>query len=386
MDFSLSNRQEEIKRETLDFAREHFNNDLVERDKNQQFDRDLWRIAGRHKLMGLCIPKQFGGRGLDPLTTVIALEAFGEGCEDGGLCFAIAAHLFAVVVPIWIFGSDQQHQRYLPNLCDGTWLAANAMTESTSGSDAFNLDTSAEATDGNGETSQFKLNGRKSYVSNAPNADVLLTYASTDRSKGFFGGLSSFILNRAEHNYKVSEPIDKMGVRTCQMGEVSFENLIVNHSELLGKVGGGGPIFNHSMEWERACLGAVHLGVMNRMLSKAVFFTKKRMSSGGPIGQNQAISHTLSDLKTRLEAARLLTYQSAWKLGKSKRSIALDASMTKLNVSELFKDFSLSLCQIYAGEAYVNNHEVERIMRDALGGTIYSGTSEVQKNIISKFI
>lgn len=386
MDFSLSNQQEDIQRQTFNFAREHFNHGLVERDKNQQFDRNLWRLAGKHKLMGLCIPEQFGGRGLDPLTTVIALEAFGEGCEDGGFCFAIAAHLFATVVPIWTFGSEEQRQHYLPKLCDGTWIAANAMTELTSGSDAFKLATSAIDISAEDEGTQFKLSGRKSYVSNAPNADVLLTYASTDDSKGFFGGLSSFILNKADHAYKVSEPIDKMGVRTCQMGDVLFENLIVDSSDLLGKVGGGGPIFNYSMEWERACLGAVHLGVMKRLLRKTVSFTRQRISSGAPIGQNQAISHTLSDLHTRLEAARLLTYQSAWKLGKSKRSMALDASMTKLNVSELFKDFSLSLCQIYAGKAYVNNHEVERIMRDALGSTIYSGTSEVQKNIISKLI
>ncbi|RBP52968.1 acyl-CoA dehydrogenase family protein [Arenicella xantha] len=386
MDFSLTEQQEKIKGETLDFARAHFNNDLIERDKNQKFDRDLWRTAGKHKLMGLCIPEQYGGRGLDPLTTVVALEAFGEGCEDGGFCFAIAAHLFATVVPIWIFGSDEQRQHYLPNLCDGTWVAANAMTELTSGSDVFNLATAAVDISAGDETREFELNGHKTYVSNAPHADILLTYASTDYSKGFFGGISSFILNKSEHNFKVSEPIDKMGARTCQMGEVVFENLIVSHSALLGNVGGGGTVFNRSMEWERVCLGATHLGVMNRMLAKAVSFTKRRMSSGVPIGQNQAISHALSDLRTRLEAARLLTYQSAWKLGKSKRGMALDASMTKLSVSELFKDFSLIICQIYAGEGYVNNHEAERVMRDALGSTIYSGTSEVQKNIISKLI
>jgi len=385
MNFALSKQQEKVQHDILHFAQAHFNEDLVERDKNQIFERSLWKLTGEQKLMGLCIPEQYGGKGYDPLTTVIALEAFAQGCEDGGLCFAIAAHLFASAVPIWAFGSEEQRQSYLPKLCDGSWIAANAMTESSSGSDAFDLATAATLKSSVVEANQFELNGHKTYVTNGPNADVLLTYASTNKDKGFFGGISCFILNKTDHAFKVSTALDKVGVRTCHMSEVFYDRLTVNESALLGKVGAGGPIFNHSMEWERICLGAIHLGVMKRMLDKTVEFTKQRKSGGKSIGDNQAVSHTLSELRTRLECAKLLTYQSAWKLGQSQR-VALDASMTKLTVSELFKDFALSLSQIYAGQAYVNNHEVGRMMRDALGSTIYSGTSEVQKNIISKLI
>ncbi len=389
MDFSLSTDQQQIKQSMFEFAHERFNHDLIERDKNQLFERKLWRLAGEKKVTGLCIPQEYGGLGYDPLTTMIALEAFAEGCEDGGFCFAISAHLFASTVPILQFGTKEQQRDYLPKLCDGTWIAANAMTEVNSGSDAFNMASTATMKSNADQSAQlptyFELNGHKPYVSNGPNADIVLAYVNTNKEKGFFGGISCFILRKDEHSFIASNAIDKLGVRTCPLGEVSFDQLNVDSSCLLGKVGAGGPIFNHAMIWERVCLSAIHLGTMSRLLKRAMAFTKARQSGGQAIGAYQNISHSLAELHTRLESVRLLAYQSAWKLGQSKNA-SLDASMTKLAVSELFQDFALSLCEIYAAQGYVNNHEVQRIMRDALGSKIYSGTSDVQKNIIAKLI
>lgn len=380
MEFSFSSYQKEVQQEILEFARAHLNENVQARDQNQFFDRSLWNKLGEIKLPGLCIPKEYGGRGFDPLTSVLALEAFGEGCEDGGLCFAVSAHLLACCVPIWLHGSEEQKSSILPKLCNGTWIAGNAMTEPHSGSDTYDLKTMAGKSGG-----QYILNGHKSYVSNGPVADVLVTYASTNAGKGFFGGISAFALNTKETGAQLSKSIDKMGVRTCQMGEVSFNDLKIPGDSILGQEGGGGIIFNQSMEWERICLGAIHLGTMKRVLDKTTDFIRKRKSGGKSIGDYQAISHQLADLKVGLEASKLLIYQAAWKLGNEER-VTLHASMTKLFVSEFFKGFASKIFQIYAGKAFRENHEAERLLRDAMASTIYSGTSEVQRNIIAKLI
>lgn len=380
MDFSITPYQEEIQQEVLAFSRQHLNESIGQRNKEQFFDRQLWGKLGELKLPGLCIPEVYGGRGLDPLTTVLALEALGEGCEDGGLCFGISAHLLACCVPIWLHGSEEQKNTLLPRLCDGTWIAANAMTESQSGSDSFNLLTTATE-----KGDHFILDGHKNYISNGPVADILITYASTDSAKGFFGGISAFILDVKAYEVGLSGPIEKMGIRSCQMGEATFNNLKVPGNAVLGKIGGGGMIFNQSMEWERICLGAIHLGAMNRVLKNTLNFVKNRQSGGRPIGDYQAVSHQLVDLKAGLEASKLLLYKAAWKLGSTKM-VTMEASVSKLFVSEFFKEFASKIFQIYAGKAFRENHEAERLLRDAMASTIYSGTSEVQRNIIAKMM
>lgn len=378
MDFSITTEQQDIKEEIIAFARAHMNENIQERDKHQIFDRTLWNKLGALKIQGLCIPETYGGKGYDPLTTVLALEALGEGCEDGGMSFAIAAHLLACCVPIWKYGTEEQKKTYLPKLSNGTWIAANAMTEEQSGSDAYNLTTTAVKSGNN-----YILKGRKSFVSNGPVADVLVTYASTNKDKGFFGGISAFLLQKDKDIFHASSAVDKTGIRTCLSATVDFENLEVSKNSLIGQEGGGGPIFHRSMEWERICLGAIHLGAMKRMLDKTVEFVRTRESSGKPIGEHQSISHQLANLRVKLEAARLMTYQGAYQLNTTTH-IGINASMVKLMVSETYKEFSSSIFQIYAGAAYQNNHEAERMLRDALGSTIYSGTSEVQRNIIAK--
>lgn len=380
MDFLITQQQVEIQEAVKAFAHTYLNHDVAFRDRQQLFDRSLWAKLGDLKMQGLCIPEEYGGKGYDPLTTVLALEALGEGCEDGGLCFALGAHLFACCVPIWLYGSQEQKKKYLPKLCDGTWIAGNAMTEPSSGSDAYELNTTASMVE-----DAFELHGCKTYISNGPVADFLVTYACTDVQKGFFGGITAFLLDLSQYDVELTAAIDKMGVRTCQMGEAKFDKLKVNKDAVIGKPGAGGMIFNRSMEWERTCLGAIHLGAMQRVLNNTIQFVKQRNSGGKPIGEYQAISHQLASLKVRLEAARLMTYQAAWKLEQSK-GLGMEASSIKLFVSETFREFAMAIFQIYAGKAFRENHEAERLVRDAMGSTIYSGTSEIQRNIIAKLM
>lgn len=376
MHFGRSSTQEKLRQKIIDFSQQELGKDMERRDDEGTFDQEGWNKCGEHLLPGLVVPQEWGGMGLTALDTLIALEALGYGSRDHGLNFAIAAHLLACVVPIVHHGSTAQKEKYLPLLSRGEWMASNAMTEPTSGSDAFQLQTTAVLT-----PKGYTLNGVKSFAANAPLAQLVLTYAVTNPDKGFYGGITPFLLEQNQHHYQCTS-INKTGLRTCSTGKIEMTDTLVTEDQVLNQPGSGGIIFTQSMEWERICLGAIHLGAMQRLLEQTITYVKRRKSGGQPIGKYQSISHQLADMQTQLEAAKLLSYRSAWKLDQ-KQKVAQDAAMTKLMVSELYKDMSVRLVQIYASTAYERGHEVERNLRDALSATLYSGTSEVMRNIVA---
>ena len=380
MDFELSSEQQQIRQTIIDFATKELNNDVIERDRNQKFPHDLWLKCGELGLQGLPVDVEYGGSGFDPVTTAVALEALGYGSKDAGLNFAICAHLLACVVPLWRFGTDEQKKAYLPALCSGHLIAVNGATEHSGGSDVFSMKSTARKTDAN-----YVINGVKIFSSNGPVADIAMIYAMTDPDKGFFGGLSCFVLEK-ESGFSSGQVFEKMGLRTCKIGELLVDDVTVNESKRLGKEGAGGMIFNYSMEWERICIAACHVGTMRRILDETVAYVKeRRQGSGGHIGQHQAVSHKLADIKIRLEASRLLVYQAASKLDRS-RSVGLDASMAKVFVSESLVKAAMDCVQTLGGNGYMVEYEMERILRDSVASTIYSGTSEIQRNIIAKWL
>ena len=380
MEFSVSDEQKLLREQIVRFARQELNKDVPERDRKEVFSRELWKKCGEMGLPGLPVPEEYGGSGLDPLSTVMALEAFGYGCHDGGLVFSVAAHLFSCVVPIWKHASEEQKRRYLPGLCDGSLIGGNATSEPGSGSDAFSLKTRAEP-DGNG----FRLNGTKMFISNGPVADVMLVYAMTDSKKGYYGGVTAFLVESQTKGYRVSQKFEKMGLRTSPLAELVFEDMYVGPETILARVGGGATLFTQSMDWERVGLFASHIGLMERLLEKSVEYAQTRQQFGQPIGKFQAISHRIADMKVRLEAARLLTYRAGWRLDRVK-SAAFDASMAKLFVSEALVESALATVQIHGGNGFMVEYEVERALRDSIGSTIYSGTSEMQRNIIARWL
>lgn len=380
MDFSFTEEQKLLREEITRFAQQELNENVAQRDREQIFARELWQKCGAMKLPGLPVPEEYGGAGLDSFSTVIALEALGHGCHDSGLVFSICAHLLACVIPIWKFGNEEQKRRYLPGLCNGEMIAVNAMSEPGSGSDAFAMRTRAVA-EGNG----FRLNGVKTFASNGPVADLAVTFAVTDAEKGYHGGITTFLVEKNTPGFRSSKKMEKMGLRTSPIGELVYEEVFVPAEAVLGKVGAGATHFTHSMDWERACLVAGHLGVMERLLKKSVEQARTRTQFGQPIGKYQAISHKIADMKVRLEASRLLTYKAAWELEKS-RSVALDACIAKLFVSEALLQTALEAVQIFGGYGFMTEYEVERSVRDAVGSTIYSGTSEMQRNIIARWL
>jgi len=379
MDFELSSEQQQIRQTIIDFATKELNNDVVERDRDQHFPRDLWLKCGELGLQGLPVDVEYGGSGFDPVTTAVALEALGYGSKDAGLNFAICAHLLACVVPLWRFGTDKQKKAYLPALCSGHLIAVNGATEHSGGSDVFSMKSTARKIDAN-----YVINGVKIFSSNGPVADIAMIYAMTNPDKGFFGGLNCFVLEK-ESGFSSGQVFEKMGLRTCKIGELLVDDVTVNESKRLGKEGAGGIIFNYSMEWERICIAACHVGTMRRILDETIAYVKERRQGTGHIGQHQAVSHKLADIKIRLEASRLLVYQAASKLDRS-RSVGLDASMAKVFVSESLVKAAMDCVQTLGGNGYMVEYEMERILRDSVASTIYSGTSEIQRSIIAKWI
>jgi alkylation response protein AidB-like acyl-CoA dehydrogenase len=331
-------------------------------------------------LTGLPVEEAYGGAGLDPLSTAIALEAFGYGCEDGGLVFSVCAHLLACVIPVWKHGSDTQKARYLSDLAGGKLLAVNAMTEPDTGSDAFAMRTRAVA-DGDA----FLINGTKTFSTNGPDAELALVYAMTDTEKGFHGGVTAFLVPAGTPGFRPGQRFEKLGLRTSPIGELVFDNVRVPADAVLGRVGGGAVIFTESMDWERACLVAAHVGTMQRLLERAVEYARSRRQFGQLIGKYQAISHRIADMRIRLEAAQLMTYKAAAQLDVS-RMAGLHASIAKTFVSEALVKSALDTVQILGGYGFMAEYDVERVLRDAVGGTIYSGTSEMQRNVIARWL
>ncbi len=380
MDFKLTEFQTSLRKEIIRFAQNTLNEDLIERDRSQEFPKDLWLKCGEMGFQGLPVDEKYGGGGFDPLTTAIALEALGYGCRDSGLVFSICAHLLSCVIPIWKFGSEEQKARYLPGLAKGTLIAVNAMSEPDSGSDAFSLRTRAEQ-DGDG----FRLNGTKTFSTNGPVGDLAVVFAMTDPEKGYHGGVTCFLVDSDTPGYRIGQKFEKMGLRTSPIGEIVFENAFVPAKAVLGGVGGGSALFTDAMDWERICLFASHVGTMERLLETAVTQARTRKQFGQTIGKFQAVSHKVADMKANLEAARLLVYKAASELEQS-RSVSMNAAIAKLFVSESLVETALNTIQIFGGYGFMTEYEVERALRDAIASRIYSGTSEMQRNIISRWM
>ena len=306
---------------------------------------------------------------------LMMLEALAKSNVDNGLSFAIAAHTLACVIPIQKFGSKEQKEKYLKPLINGDLVIANAMTESESGSDVFTMQCKAQKK-GDG----FVLNGTKTFISNSSTSDIVLTYAASNPAKGFFGGITAFLVEK--NQYKTGQQFKKMGLESCSLGEIIFEDVVLGPDTILGKEGGGAVIFNQSMEWERICMTGIHLGAMQRVLDKTLKFIGERQSSGQAIGKFQAVSHAVADMQVLLEVSKSYAYQAAWKLD-NKKDVGKTAAIAKLFVSNSVKAFMLQAMQIFGGYGYISDYGIEEEVRDALAATIYSGTSEIQKNIIA---
>ena len=379
MDFSWSDEQTELLDTAQRFAKQQLGGNLIEADRKAVFNREGWAKCGQFGIQGLPVPTQYSGLAADPLTTVGVLERLGYACKDNGLVFSINAHLWTVVMPLIASGTEAQKERYLPGLANGSLIGANAMSEPNHGSDALNLATTARK-----DGSRYILNGSKTWVTNGPVADLLAVYATIDKSKGA-QGVTGFLVERATPGLVIGPKIEKMGLRTSPMCEVFFQDCAVPVENRLGEEGSGGLLFSRSMTWERGCILANAVGSMQRLLETCIRYANTRKQSGQPIGKFQQVAGKLVDMKLRLETSRQLLYHSAW-LRSRGRAGFLEAAMVKLHTSESWVRSCEDAIQIHGGYGYTVDYELERELRDALGSRLYSGTSEIQRNLIASLM
>jgi alkylation response protein AidB-like acyl-CoA dehydrogenase len=377
MDFALSPEQQSWHDAAVRFAREELADDVIGRDERREFWREGWARCARFGILGLPIPADFGGRGRDLPTTIAAMEGLGYGCPDGGLIFALNASLWAVAIPILLHGTDDQKSRLLPGLCDGRTLGAHAASEPEAGSDVFAMQARAER-----RGDRWVLNGRKTWVTSGPIADLYVCYASTDPAKGALG-ISTFLVPRDTPGFRVVREIPKLGLRTVPMGELAFEECVLPSDALLGREGRGAEVFHASMEWERGAILASTLGTMRRQLERCVEHARRRRQFGRPIGQFQAVAHKIVDMQVRLETCRPLVYKIGWRKSRGEDATT-EAAMAKLHVSECFVRNSLDAVQIFGASGYATETGLERELRDSVASTIYSGTNEIQRNLIAR--
>jgi alkylation response protein AidB-like acyl-CoA dehydrogenase len=379
MDFAWTEEQEHLREDILRFARAELNEGYPEREKKGEFNRVGWKQCAEMGIHGLPVPGEYGGMGLDALTMVGILESLGYGCEDNGLVFAINAHMWTLEMPLLGFGTPEQKKKYLPKLCSGELIGANAMTEPGAGSDAYSVSTTA-ARDGD----EYVLNGSKLFVTNAPIADLFIVYATVDPALGP-NGVSAFLVERDTPGLQLGPEAQKMGLKTSPTGELFFDDCRIPRGQLLGREGSGKALFADSMTWERGSILAGAVGAMQRILDTCIRYSQDRKQFGKPIGQFQMIASKLVDMKLRLETSRALLYKAAWLKSKG-RSVFLEAAMAKLQISESYVQNALDAIQIHGGYGYMAEYGMERELRDAVASRLYSGTSEIQRLIIAPLL
>jgi alkylation response protein AidB-like acyl-CoA dehydrogenase len=351
--------------------------DVRDRDRSGAFSREAWSRCAAFGIQGMPIPDDLGGGGHDAVTTMLGLEALGYGYPDQGLIFSINAHMWTSEISLWRFGTPEQQTSWLPRLCSGAAIGCHAITEPEAGSDAFNLAATAREVEGG-----FVLNGNKTFISNAPVADLFIVFARSGSGIGPFG-ISAFLIEKETRGLMVSTPLEKMGLRTSPMAEVFLQDCFVPAHDMLGRPGQGGEIFTESMRWERACIMASHVGLMRRTLETCVAYAKERRQFGKAIAKFESISDKLANMKIAVDAAHLLLLRAGWAMDQGGEAM-VEAAVAKAFISEAAVQSQLDAIQIHGGYGYMSEVGVERGLRDAVGGRIYSGTSEIQRRIIAR--
>ena len=381
MDFSWTKQQIAFKEKVSAFSQtlsENSDDHIEDRDQQGEFSYALWKKCTDFGILKLVMPEVYGGDGHDILTAVLAMETLGYGCRDNGLLLALNEQLWCIQQPLLMFGSEEQKQKYLPELCSGRLIGTQAISEEETGSDAFSMKTTANKVD-NG----YVLNGRKTYIGLATIADFSLVFASTNPEAGQWGISLFLVENDAQGCTAIAR--EKMGTRTSPLGDLVFEDCFVPDANRIGAEGIGISVFNQTMDWERSFILTSYVGSMAYQLDQSVKYAQNRQQYGQPIGNYQSVSNRIADMKSRLEIARLLLYKQAWQ--KQNQHVSpLDSAVTKLHLSESFLQSSLDAVRIHGARGYLTEYGIERDLRDATGGVIYAGTSDIQRNIIAKML
>lgn len=378
MDFNLSKEQEMFRKSVEEFSRKEILPGVDERATETGFSFEIWEKMAEFELLGLSIPEEYGGCGADALTTVTALTALSRASGDSGLCIAWASHMLLSAMPIADLGTEEQKTKYLPKMAKGEWIGAFALTEPDAGSDATGLATVAKK-----EGDHYVLNGSKTFISNAPIADVFVVFTTTDPEKRA-DGITLFIVDKNTPGLNLGNPLKKYGGHDGPTGEVFFDNCRVPAQNLLGKENKGFSAMLFSLGWERIAFSP-YVGLMERDLNLSIKYARERKQFGRQIGKFQLVQAMLAEMKIDIEASRHLVHHLAWKKDNGE-DISLDAAIAKTFITEAAYRVADKAVQIHGGNGCMLEYAVGRSLWGAKMGTIGGGTSQMQRTIIGKML
>jgi alkylation response protein AidB-like acyl-CoA dehydrogenase len=375
MDFELTEEQQMIRKMVRDFAEREIVPIAQETDETGDFPWETIRKMAPLGLLGLPIPEEYGGAGADYVSFAIALEEIARAC--GSTAITLDAHTSLASEPIYLFGSEEQKQKYLVPLARGEKLGAFGLTEPEAGSDAGATKTRAVL-----DNDEWVINGEKIFITNGSIADVVVITAVTDPQKGT-RGISSFIIEKGTPGFRPGRDEVKMGLKGSVCSQLFFEDCRVPKENLLGKEGAGFKQFLITLDGGRIALAAMAVGLAQAAFEKAVAYSKERVQFGQPIANFQAIQWMIADMATEIDAARLLVYRAAWLRDQSVR-FTKEAAMAKLYASEAAERACYKALQIHGGYGYTKEYDVERMYRDQRLCAIGEGTSEIQRLVIAR--
>ncbi|MFV8826293.1 acyl-CoA dehydrogenase [Alkalihalobacterium sp. APHAB7] len=377
MNLRFTEEQEMMRKMVRDFANEQITPFIEEMEENDTFPRQIVNQMGELGLMGIPIPEEFGGAGMDFTSYIIAINELSKVSATVGVILSV--HTSVGTNPILYFGTEEQKQKYVPKLASGEFLGAFGLTEPSAGSDAGSLKTSAVK-----KGDHYVLNGSKVFITNGGEADTYVVFASTNPQAGS-RGISAFIVEKDTPGFTVGKKEKKMGLHGSNTVMLMFEDAIVPAENLLGQEGEGFKIAMSNLDNGRIGIAAQALGIAEAALEAATNYAKERKQFGRAIGTQQGIGFKLADMATKVEAARLLVYQAA-NLKDRGLKCGQQASMAKLFASRTAVEVAIEAVQVFGGYGYTKEYPVERFFRDAKVTEIYEGTSEIQKLVINKYL
>ncbi|OFS86625.1 acyl-CoA dehydrogenase [Oligella sp. HMSC05A10] len=373
MQFELTQEQKQIQSLAQQFANNEIKPIAAQADQNAQFPMSIYENAFSLGLLNSSLPQEYGGAGLGCMELVLITEALCYGCLGIGAALCINS---LASEPILIAGTHEQKAKYLSRLTSGA-MASFALTEPSAGSDVASIKTKADKVQGG-----YRLTGSKIWISNANMAEFFVVFAKTD-PQGGYKGLSAFIVPADTEGLSVGAPLSKMGQKAAPACEVFLDNVFVPDEQLLGEEGSGFNIAMKVFDRSRPMVAAFGVGLIQRCLDESLAYARERESMGRPLIAHQAIAHKLADMRMRLETARLLTYQAAWRLDNGLNN-TIEASMAKVNAADSAMWAATETIQIFGGMGYSTEYPAEKLFRDAKVLQIYEGTSEIQRNIIAR--
>ncbi|WP_321309869.1 acyl-CoA dehydrogenase [Marinifilum fragile] len=374
MDFSLTKEQVLFQQMIKDFAEREVKPLAAEVDEQERFPIETVEKMAKIGIMGIPIPKQYGGAGGNNVMYSMAVEELSAVCATTGVI--VSAHTSLCAAPIMENGTEEQKQKYLPKLASGEWIGAFGLTEPNAGTDAAGQQTTA-VEDGD----NYIINGSKIFITNAEYAHVYVIFAMTDKSKGT-RGISAFIIEKGTPGFSIGKKEKKMGIRGSATCELIFENVVLPKENLLGKLNKGFGIAMKTLDGGRIGIAAQALGIAQGAINETVRYVKERKQFGRPISGFQNTQFQLADMNTKTEASRMLVRKAANKKDQ-KVPYSVDAAMCKLYAAETAMEVTNKAVQLHGGYGYTREYPVERMMRDAKITEIYEGTSEVQRMVIS---